>query len=463
LGEMVIAFYGELPEAADWISFAIDVFFCVYPVWSDADGGWHEGASYWNSYLYRQTWWLDVQQAAFGIDGYKRPFFKRVGDFALYNVPPGVEDGGFGDLSESVRPQGLARLMAIFARKTGNPYWQWYVDESGGAQEESGYIGFLRATSARPEPKAPIDLASSRHFRGTGYAALHTNLVEREKDVQVLFKASPFGTYSHGYESQNTFLLTAYGKPLLIRTGHRDGYGSQHHRNWQWQTRSVNSILVNGEGQIAHSFSPGGRIVQFFTSTAFDYVAGDATEAYLGKLERFVRHILLVKPEGAVLIYDELKAPQPATFQWLLHAWNKFRVGENSCSTENGGAAVQVTWLSPRPLSISQTNEFDPPPRDIKLVQWHLTAATNAPAEEVHFVTVLQPYRTESATPQPPNLAEVEGGWIVTIPSEDARVEIAVRRTGVKLRHRGNEVVGPLAAWRLEGEEIKAYCQLQAE
>jgi hypothetical protein len=45
LGEIGIAFHGEIPEAEDWTWFAMNVFFNAYPVWSDDDGGWHEGTA----------------------------------------------------------------------------------------------------------------------------------------------------------------------------------------------------------------------------------------------------------------------------------------------------------------------------------------------------------------------------------------------------------------------------------
>ena len=62
LGEVGIAFLGEIPEAADWLWFAVNVFANVYPVWCDDDGGWHEGVNYWSSYLGRFTWWGDVMK-----------------------------------------------------------------------------------------------------------------------------------------------------------------------------------------------------------------------------------------------------------------------------------------------------------------------------------------------------------------------------------------------------------------
>ena len=78
LGEVGVAFQGEIEGADDWVWFAMNVFFNTYPVWSDDDGGWHEGVSYWSSYIGRFTWWADVMRAAFGINAFQKPYFSKV-------------------------------------------------------------------------------------------------------------------------------------------------------------------------------------------------------------------------------------------------------------------------------------------------------------------------------------------------------------------------------------------------
>ncbi|GAG49738.1 unnamed protein product, partial [marine sediment metagenome] len=40
LGEIGVAFLGEVEGAEDWVWFAMNVFYNTYPVWCDDDGGW---------------------------------------------------------------------------------------------------------------------------------------------------------------------------------------------------------------------------------------------------------------------------------------------------------------------------------------------------------------------------------------------------------------------------------------
>lgn len=434
LGEVAIAFMGEVEGAEDWLWFAENVFFNVYPVWSDTDGGWHEGSSYWASYLTRFTWWADVQRVALGIDAYRKPFFANCGDFAVYVMPPNVPRGGFGDLTGGRTASSNRGLMTVFATQAQNGYWAEYVDRAGGPAATGGYIGFIRGALPQVEPLPLTDLPPSKLFRGTGLALLHTEITDSRNDVQIEFKSSPFGSQSHGYEAQNAFLLYAYGEPLLIRTGQRDSYGSAHHKEWMWSTRSVNSITVGGEGQIPHSAAARGEIIAFESSDDFDYVAGEAGGAYPeGLVDQFTRHILFAKPD-VIVILDELRTPEPRTFEWWLHSPTEMEIADqHSIRVAVGEAGCHVNMLAPEGLAVTQTDQFDPPPRPrIRLTQWHMTAKTEQPARMMRFVTVLRPHRAGEESPL------------------EAECELTDEACAVRAAVDGGEVV---ALWRFaEGE-----------
>jgi hypothetical protein len=274
----------------------------------------------------------------------------------------------------------------------GNPAWQWYVEAAGGGRPAPGYVGFLQGVLPAVEARAPRDRPSSVLFPGVGVAVLHSDLVERSRDVQVLLKSSPMGTQSHGYESQNAFLLSVAGDPIFLRSGRRDLYGSPHHRRWMWETRSVNSILVNGRGQEMHSPRRLGEITRFSTSPRFDFVVGEAAAAYGGRLKRFSRAILFLKPVG-IVVFDVLDAEEPSTFQWLLHAPREMKVKERRVVARGKRATATLRFLHPTDLEIKETNRFDPPPQKwVKLEQWHLTASTREPRTRARFVTVIRPH-----------------------------------------------------------------------
>ncbi len=430
LGEVGVAFLDEIPEAADWVWFAANVFANTYPVWSDDDGGWHQGMSYWRSYIQRFTWWSDVMQQAMGINAFDKPYFSKVGYYPIYLQPPGTRGGGFGDLTARLESRNNCGVMALFAARAQNPYWQWYVASHGAPPSEPGYIGFVRGALPGVEAKRPVDLPTSRCFQGTGQAVFNTDLEDAHNNVEVIFKSSPFGSQSHGYEAQNSFLLYAFGERLLIRSGRRDVHGSAHHRQWMHHTKSVNSITVNGEGQLPNSREAVGEILDFHTSAGFDYVAGEAAPAYAGKLDRFTRRILFVKPE-AIVIFDTLLAPEPTRFEWRLHAPVEMAVRhQRDVRVVNGGASCRVSFLWPDGLELSQTDRFDPPPRPrIQLVEYHLTATPSSSVRQQTFVTVLRPHRSGETLDGEAQLEEIDGGYGVTIPLAGGRVGVLLQPT----------------------------------
>ncbi len=426
LGEIGIAFLGEVEGAEDWVWFATNVFFNVYPVWSDDDGGWHEGVSYWSSYIGRFTWWADVMREAMGINAYDKPYFSKLGYYAMYLMPPGKVDGGFGDGANRYRASSLVPLMSQLAAQAGNGHWQWYAEQMGGPQPEKGYIGFIRGAMAKVEPKAPDDLPASKLFAGIGQAYLNTTLTSAENDVQVIFKSSPMGTQSHGSEANNSFALWAYGQRLLIRTGHYYSYGGPHHRDWMWSTRSVNNITVNGKGQAKRTVKSQGQIVAFKTTPAMDVVVGEAGSAYETPLERFTRAIIFVKPE-LVVVYDRLEAKEPSTYEYWLHAVNKIDAeSQHRIQVKNGDVVCDIDFLTPAGLTFEQTDQYDPNPGpQITLREWHLTATTPEKQKRMEFVTLYRPRKLrDSIAGGAGTLRSIPGGYILSVSQSGKKLTV---------------------------------------
>lgn len=467
LGEVGVTFHGEIPEADDWTYFALTVFFNTYPVWCDDDGGWHEGMSYWVSYIDRFTWWADVMRATFGIDAFRKPYFSRAGYYAVYLMPPNTVGGGFGDLVPDRRASQNLRLMAVLAAQARNPHWQWYVEKLGGAPQGSEFWDFIRGARPAVEPAAPFNLPTSRVFRGIGQAALNTKLLDGRDNVQVLFKSSPFGLQSHGYDANNSFLLSAYGERLFVSSGRRDVYGSDHHVRWMWSTRSVNNITVDGIGQVPHSAAAQGRITAFVTTPSLDAVEGEAGDCYRDPnpapggdaqlLDRYTRTILFVKPE-LVVVFDRLAARRPAKFQYWLHSPQRMELGDRRLTAQSGQVVCPVEFLAPADLTFTQTDQYDPNPRDrIKIREWHVTAETPNPTQRIEFVAVFRPHRRDQPVGKEARLTPISGGYLLEAELADGRiaallptVEDAALSAG-GLQARGTVAVG---RWDSAGKPI---------
>lgn len=435
LGEIGVAFLDEIPEAEEWVWFAMNVFGAVYPAWCDEDGGWHQGLQYWDSYVQRFTWWADIMQTAMGIDAYCKPYFARAGDYPMYFQPPGTRGGGVGDLTTTRTSGQNCDLMRTLAAQARNPYWQWYVDMHPQKAKEdtksrrldavgagrSLYIDFVRGALPEVRGEVPVDLPSSKCFRGTGLAAMNSDLTDGKNNVSVIFKSSPFGSQSHGFDAQNSFSLFAFGERLLIHTGQRDIHGSDHHKNWMHHTKSVNCIGVNGESQLRNHAAATGEILDFQTSDVFDYVAGEAAPAYGGMLKKFTRQILFAKPD-VVVICDTVVAAEASTFQYYLHAETEMDIEGQTLKITTGDAGCVVSLLRPENLKISQTDQFDPPPRErVQLTEYHVTAETTIPCEETTFIAVLRPHRTGNVPEGDPIWMD-DGILMVPLPNGELKV-----------------------------------------
>jgi len=453
LGECALAFLGEIPEAETWLDYAVNKFHACYPVWSDDDGGWHEGVSYWGGYMAKAVWWLQVARSALEIDGFKKPFFAQVVDYPMYVAPPGSPNMGFGDLAYRPVPNSWGGFIGFFTRMSAasSPdshasYWRWWA-EQWGMGSQSGILGFLYAANlpSLPAARPPTDLPLSKVFSGIGVASLHTSLINSRDDVHFLFKSSPFGTQSHGHNPHNSFQLNAYGEPLLTTCVYRDLHGSPFHYRWAHSTLAHNAVLVDGKGQIQHSTAPHGRIMDQQLTQDWDYVVGDATAAYGPRLERYHRHVLFLRPD-LIVLWDDLQARQPATFQFMLHALNRFSIDERNVqlTVEHGNAAVDVRYLSEAQLKFHQWEGYDPEPRREFPNQWHVEAATVSESRQASVLTVLLPRRIDE-----------RGGWTVREVSSMTAVGIVAERDGHKrqVAFRRARVEGParIGDWVIEG------------
>jgi hypothetical protein len=460
IGESGIAFLGEIPEAEMWLDYALTKFHALYPVWSDDDGGWHEGVSYWAGYLGKVVWWLQAADSALDVDGLQKPFFAQVGDFPLYLAPPGSPNMGFGDLSHGRPSAGWGGFLEYFVRAKGAQpdgaragHWRWWM-EAWGMRGQDGILGFLYAANlpALPPAVAPTGLPPSKVFRGIGVASLHTTLVDSADDVHFLFKSSPFGTRSHGHNAHNTFQLNAYGEALLPACVYRDLHGSKFHLQWAHSTRAQNGVLVDGRGQTPHTAAPHGRIVDHRFGPEADYLAGDATEAYEGRLRRYRRQVVFVKePAPFVVIWDDLAASRPARFQFLLHALSPFILETNRAqlALQRPKAGLRVDYHAGQPLTFRQWDGYQPPPTREFPNQWHVEASTTTPAEEAAVFTVLAPGRGNTPIELASERRESATALGVRVTLAGRSRTVAFVRPGVRdgARLDDHPVVEPFSLW----------------
>lgn len=449
LAENAIATFEETPESEMFLDYSVMKFFAAYPVWSDDDGGWHEGLSYFGGYMSKAVWWMEIARTALGIDGFKKPFFANFGDYAMYSAPPGSPDLGIGDLAFRAPGAGWS-FMHYFVRRTANPHWAWWLDAwKIPSESEDLVLDFLWSETKPVKAVPPSALPTSKVFRGTGIAVLNSTLLSAADNVQVRFKSSPMGRWSHGHDPHNSFTLNAYGVPLLVNNVYRDLYGSPFHKGWVWSTQAQNAVLVNGEGQKTHSADLGGRIIGADFQEGLDYVAGDATASYEGRLTRALRHIVFVKPD-LIFVVDEVEAPRPSMFQWMLHGQAEFRLNadDQRLDLDRDVAGVRVDYAGV-PVKFRQWTGYSPEPdwRYLKSInspgippQWHAEASSAEPRTQALMVTVLRPFRRGQAPSTPVTARSIDNSLRVEIGSDTAiQFSAGVSDRLARVRNHGRE------------------------
>lgn len=379
----------EAPEARDWLDYTLKLVWSTYPAWGGDEGGWHEGISYWSGYMRRMV--RVVHELDFyGIPLKNKPFFRNTGYFGLYAAYPERPTRAFGDGHHSPLGTATGIVTYMLSNLYNNPYFRWHSEQIGAGPSGRKAI---RIFNPGLEARSPDELPQSRVFYDVGLVAMHSKMADPDSNVMMLFKSNPFGAISHNHASQNAFIIEAFKEPLAISSGYRQTHGIPHHREWIWQTKAHNSILVDNEGQVPRQRSSSGEIIEYQEHDGYVYTAGDATKAYGERLEKFHRHILFVRPDYFVIIDDLKTSGSSSTYQWLFHAMSEMQVDDKNhvVVSTSGDARLALRFMTPGDLEFKQHTGFDPPVEDPETApdQFHLTVSTINPSISKQFVTVI--------------------------------------------------------------------------
>jgi hypothetical protein len=430
---------GELPEAEKWLDYVIQCYLTSFPTWGGDDGGWSQGLSYWTAYVLWQTNFIDALQLCSDVNLFKKPFFRNNGYFAVYFHPPYATRGGFGDHGEAAPNLAEKLLVQRYARAFEDPVLLWqaeniHYDEShlnrlqvvpGEMDWKEWFmedvIAILSIPPSNLEPRSPAGLPQAKLLNDIGWAAMHSDLGNADNDVWMLFKSSPYGSFSHSHADQNSFQVNAYGKALIIDSGYYPWYGSPHHNLWTRMTRAHNAILINGRGQSYGTMKASGTIEKFEYTESHTIVTGECARAYNLPMneptiqqwkENLDEPLPGMEPEAEVVrrtivfshnsetpwiaVYDYLKTDGPATFDYLLHSLEKMHLDQNNqyLLVKGGEVEMDVYFLSPSALHFRQSGKFPIAPEERyegAPDQWHFTASSIEETDEMRYLVLMIP------------------------------------------------------------------------
>jgi hypothetical protein len=423
-----LALYDDLPEAKEWLQYALDFYRNRFPPYGGDDGGWAEGSAYWRGNV-EHARFQDALACLGSPEAYANPFWRQTGYFPLYVVQP-MDLSVFGDTPRQGKfnLEPMVRQMELrLARQFQDGCLRAYADmadpndrsiETQGLffsdeRYPTGMEYILRDFSSRkqalPQGRPLSELPQGRLFADIGWVSMHSALGDPQKDIMLTFKSSPYGSYSHSHADQNAFILNAYGEGLAINSGYREYHRSEHHKGYTRQTCSKNAVLIDGKGQNVQDKEAQGRILGFIDDGQTLWTAGDATEAYntgqSGALVEEARRDVVMVDKRYFLIRDRIRLKEAKPVSWVLHA--EKRIGWEEASgqarIEQVKAGCLVAVASTAGLGKGRVTDQFPVPVDPKYAakspnQGHLTVDFDGSRVEYEICSVFWPYRVGETT-----------------------------------------------------------------
>lgn len=393
-----VAMYGEHPKAEEILRRELVEYISLYPNWSYQDGGWSQGTAY--------CWWstqsatepLTVLATTGVINLFDKAWSRKNYAWNLYQHTY-RDKGNFGD---GTGQHDLRANMAYNAVKDIH-----FIEDDGlhGVRkylaEKAGGIGLLGSypltyimgpAYEKAVTELPYSYPHAYKFEETGYISMHSDLVDYN-EIQMSFRSSQYGTYSHCHPDMNGFYLSAYGKALARHSGTYDAFGTDHHLGVVRQTFAHNTITVDNKGQADSDINSKGEITGFLHQQEFDLAMGDGTKAYKNALGYFERSILYLRPDQFVVI-DDLKARPnlESRFQWWLNAEKAIQVYDtmNGAKINLDGAVLDTTIQYPENPKIYYSDVWSGPDMIEHLPQVGNSVNT-PPHSRVWFETELVP------------------------------------------------------------------------
>ena len=282
-------------------------------------------------------------------DLFEHPYLATMDRYCIGLLAPDTKQiPCFSDGSPGV---AVPKLMSILAQR-GSSDAAWYLRADQRRPPETIY-DFIRFDASKLRPREPTWIPSTV-FYDIGYASLRDGF---NRDAPSLFfKSGPYtNDIGHNHFDHNSFVISYGGQWLIPDRGYHSFYdpakrkfslGSLGHCTMVMDLDeayfSDQTVPAPGREQVKRT---GGRIVEFFGGRFFDFVKGEAAEAYntdqLAVLDRFDRSIVYLKPHLFV-IRDQLAAPAPHRYNFLLHTDSNGEItqeGEIFLATRGNGQA----------------------------------------------------------------------------------------------------------------------------
>ncbi len=267
------------------------------------DGSYGEGISYQEFDSETLAPMINAVERNLGVDYWNTTHVKDSLRYALYTLTePREASPDMGDTHPSAG-HGIAPI--IFRSK--DPVMRWFYSRF---DRPSIQQFIFYDDSVQPKSPAAAGIPTSTIFEDKGNAVFRTGW--GEDSITMLFRAGP--NFNHHHADQGSFLITAFGEPLVTEAGWSDYYKDPYYATFFTQAVGHNTVLVDGnpESQVIpdtpqfKALNDYPRITDSITSEFYDGVGSDLSSVYPDRIERYTRRMVFLKPNYFV-VYDDLK------------------------------------------------------------------------------------------------------------------------------------------------------------
>ncbi len=396
MGVAVLAFWQHCPDAQKILLHAVDGVADVLDH-ADPSGGWEEGVHYWGYGIGEAAFFIEaLYRVSNGlVDMYRSPFLSNTGNFGLHMRTPAGLCFNFSDC-ESHAP--LPWLLGLLADHYKNPHWQWSSGQEIGSDwpDLLFYDPFLFA-------QQPDTTMLGFCFPGASVAAIRSSW---QHDALFLGLKSGSPLANHGHLDLNSFVLHAFGVPLLIDEetwpyAHSLGFFDVAEQRWNFEanhTLGHNTLLVDGQGQ---EFKPStaGRILSFDMQPSKQTAVLEADSAYGRLLSRFRRYSTVLAGR-AVIVVDDIRAEGLRKLEWLAnYRQHAEEIHDGLLLVKNDSVHLAIDFLRPaateaRVITFSRSvTGYDATYTKAGLAHSWFSVRPLHRQKQYRFVTVLMPYR----------------------------------------------------------------------
>lgn len=421
LGLCGIAFFNDIPEAPTWLAVARNNFKRVEKAFP-ADGGSHEGVSYWSYALSFILQYIEgTRVVTDSAKLYEAPFLKNAAAYRLGVSTSGLE--GTLPWGDAVARDfyGPQHILYGLANQYHDSSAQWLADSLPWKQPETWnrdipvWILFWRNPAIAPQPPRQLDF----HLDAQDLVTTRSGW---EREDYVLAIKSGFNNRNHTHLDSGSLALAFGGEWLLSAPGYGKGKGD--HAYWEgaggrWDyysnaTESHATLLIDGKNQ-RFDHEARGVIESYFSSPFWVWTDLDLSNAYKGTSE--VRRQVLHRRGSYIAVFDSIEAPSSLKAEWLAQFNKKPVLSETEIAITGSTGNLTIQMLQPqRPfLQRNPTSpKIDQPPSSIHAY------SVGQEGKSLSFVALLQPlsgvsprFVLQAAT------AESEGHQTTTIEGKD--------------------------------------------